>query len=654
MSYKVGSVQIGENYGGNQYLPYSIGVLQAYALKYLTRPKEYTFLTPVAVKVEVSDIVKKLEVCNIVFFSVYMWNEQISLKIAKELKKINNDTVVVFGGPQIPEEEKKIKPYISKYRFIDIAAFGEGEKTFLNILEFLRNRSFFSIPSICIYDEELSKPKYNQMAPRIKNIDEIPSPYLSGVFDQLMIENKDINWSALLETNRGCPFTCSFCAWGAGNKKRLFKFSLERIYEEIDWISKKKINYIFCCDSNFGIFERDIEIVKKVVDNKKVYGFPNGFSIQNTKNATDKIFNLQKLLNDAGLQIGVSLAVQSMNKSTLKSVGRKNISLETAKDLQKMFTSEKILTYSDMIIGLPEETYETFTRGISKLVANGQHNKITFINLAILENTEMANKDFIEKYELIIVESKIIHNHSNVMQKESVSEIQKLVVGTHSMPKDKWIKCRVFAWMTSLLYFDKFLQIPLIFMVEILKIEFENIIDLFMHPNNKYPTFQYIYDLFTEQAHTIQQGGSEYIPLTKFSNLYWPVDEFAMINLISENKLKSFYIEASEILLKYIKDNDYTFYEELFKEAVYVNSKLIKRPFVNNDLYLTTKYDILLMYKKMLLNDSAKLLVKLDNSTYRIYRSNTMWKDYSIWAKEVIWFGGKRGDYLYNFKKFRG
>ena len=53
-------------------------------------------------------------------------------------------------------------------------------------------------------------------------------------------------------------------------------------------------------------------------------------------------------------------------------------------DLQAKFMADGIKTFSDMILGLPEETYESFTSGVAKLIGMGQHNRIQFNNLSIL------------------------------------------------------------------------------------------------------------------------------------------------------------------------------------------------------------------------------------------------------------------------------
>src|SRR3989338_7461014 len=93
-------------------------------------------------------------------------------------------------------------------------------------------------------------------------------------------------WLILWETNRGCPFSCTFCDWGSAVQSKVFTFDLSNVLRETDWFVEHKIEYVTCCDANFGILPRDLEIAKYMAEAKKKYGYPKTFSIQSTKNAT--------------------------------------------------------------------------------------------------------------------------------------------------------------------------------------------------------------------------------------------------------------------------------------------------------------------------------------------------------------------------------
>ena len=143
--------------------------------------------------------------------------------------------------------------------------------------------------------------------------------------------------------------------------KKVTRYGLDRIKSEIDWFAKNKISYLFSADANFGILPRDLEIAKYIADKKQTTGYPQTFFVQATKNQTERSYEVAKILYDAGLSKGVTLSMQSLDPTTLKLIKRSNISSDSYTELQRRFTQEKIITYTDLILGLPGETYKSFS-----------------------------------------------------------------------------------------------------------------------------------------------------------------------------------------------------------------------------------------------------------------------------------------------------
>ncbi|MHB1335186.1 MAG: B12-binding domain-containing radical SAM protein [Candidatus Humimicrobiaceae bacterium] len=646
---KVGLVQIGENFNSQYYLPYSIGLLHAYARKYLKKYEDYTFLQPLYKRLPFDKIISHFKETDIVFFSVYMWNFNFSLEIAKTIKLKNPGCFIVFGGPQIPENSKAMELLLRKFPFINIACYGEGENPFVEILENFQEKTWQGVSSIGYIKPDNSFVR-NKRAERISDLNQIPSPYLGGIFGPLMNANPGESWSAMWESNRGCPFSCSYCSWGNGPRKSVYQYDMDRVLSEIDWFSKNRIEFIFCCDANFGLFkDRDMQIVDKVVENKKRFGYPKAFSVQSTKNATKTIFEIQRKLDSAGLQKGVNLALQSVNKQTLKSVNRSNISAEQFQELQRMFTDAGIATFSDMILGLPDETYDTFVNGVSSVIEVGQHNRIQFINLALLENTEMASKEYIEKFGLILQESKMVSHHTNINQDNEIPETQTLVVGTNSMSKQDWVRTRSFCWMISLMHFDKLLQIPFVVLNKAYSLSYRQVIEWFLTEDKEYPIISEIVILFNKKALLIQSGDVECIPSEKWLNMYWPADEFVFIKLCTENNLLKFYEEAKKIISGNLQKLGIVIPKNLLNDAFTSNFELIKQPFIKENKEIELNYNILEFYQAALVAKDIPL--KRGTFCYEIIRSQTRWDSWPGWCKQVVWFGTKKGNYLYSFIK---
>ncbi len=645
---KIGLVEIGDSFGGQYYFPYSIGVLKSYAEKELAGQGNCVFLPIIYKRGDVQDYATRLAEADIIFYSTYLWNFQVSLAIARESKRNNQAIINVFGGPNVPESYSKATDLLRQYPFLDVVSFGEGEKTFLQILRSVRNREWNGVPSIA-WRKPDQAIVFNEFQDIIEDINEIPSPYLSGVFNELIRQNPKETWQGRIETNRGCPFTCAFCYWGKKSNKKIKQFDMGRVYDEIDWLSRNKVEFVFCCDANFGILKRDLAIAEKVASNKKNFGYPKAFSVQNTKNSRERIFAIQKILNDEGLQKGVNLALQSLNGKTLKYIERSNIDSKTYTELQKLFTKNNIATFTDLIVGLPGETYDSFTQGVSEIIASGQHNRIQFINLTILENTLMADPEYQQTHGLTIIETKLVPHHSSLDVTGSVVETQHLVTATKAMPSDDWIKARVFSWLASLLHFDKLLQIPFIILHEVCGISYKSLVEAFMKKTDEESLLSEIVASLEDKAISIQGGGDEYSMSPKWLNITWYPDELILVQMATENRIDEFYREAEALLVSLAEKYPATVTSQVITDAVHINRAVLKKPFIRKNATIKTNYNIWEVYQAALRCEHEDL-VKGDFA-YDIDRTSRQWTSWSDWCREVIWYGNKKGDYVYPVKR---
>ncbi len=639
---RVGLVQINNSFSNQNYLPYSVGLLQAYAQAYASTPSRYEFLLPIYCRLPVATAIEHLRGATIIAFSTYVWNIKLSLEIARRIKQEQPDTLIVFGGPQVPD---RAEAFLRQNPFIDVACHNEGEAVFLDILEQCPGRDWSAIGSISYLTADGSF-HHHPRQDRIDDLSTIPSPYLSGVFEPLMQANPQEQWIALWETNRGCPFSCTFCDWGSATQSKVYTFDLERLMREVDWFADHQVQFIFCCDANFGILPRDLEIAQYVAATKQTRGYPIALSVQNTKNATERSYQVQKLLADAGLNKGVTIAMQSLDPGTLKSVKRHNISLNSFQELQRRFTRDHVETYTDIILGLPGETYDSFFDGISQAIANGQHNRIQFNNLSILPNAEMGDPAYQQKYGMVTVESRIVNIHGSLMASEdAIDETQQLVIATSTTPPDDWCKTRALSWMVALLHFDKLLQIPLIVLHEVCALSYRELFEVFMESDlAHFPVLAEIRDFFWEKARDIQNGGEEYCNSAEWLNIWWPADEYIFIKLSVEGKLEAFYREAEQLLNQFLGDR-FMQIPAILHEAILLNRSLVNQPFQTSDLTIDLSYNIWEFYQAV----RQGLAIPLDQEPrrYAIDRTTNTVHNWDDWYREVVWYGNKKGAYLY-------
>ena len=119
---------------------------------------------------------------DVVGFSTYVWNAQISLESARRLKRANPDQLVIFGGPHVPDHAES---FLRANPFIDLVVHNEGERTFVDILQRLPGRDWSGIRGISYLAAD---GQFVRTPPveRMKNLEELPSPFINGMFDELI------------------------------------------------------------------------------------------------------------------------------------------------------------------------------------------------------------------------------------------------------------------------------------------------------------------------------------------------------------------------------------------------------------------------------------------------------------------------------------
>ena len=254
---KIYMAQPNSRYGNSIYFPYAAASLIAYAFKDSRISGNFQLESFLYKKTDIAEAVESFSSPFLVGFSCYVWNYEYNKALAKKLKELYPSCITVFGGHQINKNSS-----IVDADFVDYCIFGEGEEAFRKLLlSLIGEESAENIPNIAF-----RKDGQTVFTPTSKvTIPERVSPYLEGYFDS-MLQTEELEFSAILETNRGCPNKCAFCDWG-NEKSRVKLYDIETVKAEIDWISRNRIEYCYCADANFGLFERDKEIIDYIYEN---------------------------------------------------------------------------------------------------------------------------------------------------------------------------------------------------------------------------------------------------------------------------------------------------------------------------------------------------------------------------------------------------
>jgi radical SAM superfamily enzyme YgiQ (UPF0313 family) len=140
---------------------------------------------------------------RLVGFSCYVWNHRVTRLAAKRLKELAPEVRIVLGGPEVSGAAAS---ELARFAEIDFVCCGEGEETFRGLVRclFRGDVAPAAVPGLA-YRED-GRVAVTAEASLI-DIAKTASLYPEGLLEADPAQ-------VVLETSRGCPFTCTFCDWG--------------------------------------------------------------------------------------------------------------------------------------------------------------------------------------------------------------------------------------------------------------------------------------------------------------------------------------------------------------------------------------------------------------------------------------------------------
>ena len=406
---------------------------------------------------------------DVIAFSNYSWNSNLSEHVAWYAKQANRNVITVQGGTNFPHEADQQLSYLCGRPATDFHTVFEGEVAFANIVE-----RILAVPgdSPELFDEPIDGVVFIEPStrasvapvlitgvqpPRLRELDEIPSPYLSGLLDTFF----DGRLTPFIESNRGCPFKCTFCHTGSDYFQKINMFSTERIREEIFYIAprmaERGIVNLHIADTNFGMFPRDREICEALYDAKVKFGWPLQIMASTGKNNKERVIDITGILGDV---FSVWMSVQSMDENVLSNVKRSNIKLDHYVTINKHMQEQGRATKGELIIGLPGETRESFFRGLEKVIEAGV-SSITIYTLMLLHGTEFRSPAYREKHG-IKGRYRIVPLNFGTYRRKKIFDYEEVCVENNYMSFDDYLYLRRFALLVETLLngrpFDEFFR----------------------------------------------------------------------------------------------------------------------------------------------------------------------------------------------------
>ena len=281
---------------------------------------------------------------EVIAFSCNIWNIDLILILAKRLKTLNPNLVIILGGPEVSADPEAI---LRENPAVDFVVVGEGELTFKEYLsEFAKEKPLWSLVKGLVYREGTHIIK-NISRPLIDDLAIIPCPYPD---DLTPLRHNLVYY----ETSRGCPFNCQYCL--SANDGGVRFFSWDRVTQDLlrfinaGIVRVKFLDRSFNCNPNWakqiwrflmshpGKTNFHFEIVGELIDEE---------SIELLSLAPPGLFQFE-------------IGVQTTNSHALELVKRKMDFTQLKNQVGKLLTKRNVFVHLDLIAGLPAEDYQSF------------------------------------------------------------------------------------------------------------------------------------------------------------------------------------------------------------------------------------------------------------------------------------------------------
>ena len=360
---------------------------------------------------------------SVVGLSMYCWNSSNLLTIARLIKAQQPDVTVVAGGPDTYGEGAAL---LGRNPALDVVLGGEGEVAFLRFLEAVLDGSSMADVPFATYrsgDQIVTSDKVDYIA----DLDNIPSAILGASKDEMGTRlGREEDVATIMETSRGCPINCAFCQYPRNDDGRMRYYSMDRVMAELEAIRLAGIRGVYFADGILTIKKERAYAVFEYFLNV----FTDGRLHTEIKLdiVPDLVIDQIRELCDQG-RIDFGVGLQSVNRTTLRNMGRPTSLDRVAKNARKIGSGARIRW--DLIYGLPGDTYDDLLDGMDYIMSVQPGALMAIQPLQVLPGTEYrarASVDgliFDEQNPYIAMESRTF-SRGDMRMAETASQLTSL------------------------------------------------------------------------------------------------------------------------------------------------------------------------------------------------------------------------------------
>lgn len=394
--------------------------------------------------------------------SNYDWNFNLNRHFVETIKQKRPEIITIMGGPNIDSgSDSGIKEFFGYFNWLDYYVIGEGEYRFTRLMKsILENglnleKVWPDIPGTVVGYDRKTGDILRGLGDEVGHCDcrTLPSPYLTGVLDEFL-DNPHL--VPIIETSRGCPYSCAYCCWGSSINSKIRLFDQQTVLDELHYISLRAQNpkkALFIADSNFGINKRDKEIAQTIKEINAENGAHKNIFMCFAKNFNDDIMEVAEILKDF---TDISMSKQSVNPEVLKIIGRQNIPDNGYDRFHARLKQLGVSTFCELIYGLPGESLESFLDGVEKMYQKGIN--IVLYPLFLIKGARINSEKFRQKYQITSIFRMMPRYIGSYGEINSV-EYEEILISHSTLSEDDSMKIRLFVFFHVLFYERMFTEL---------------------------------------------------------------------------------------------------------------------------------------------------------------------------------------------------
>ncbi len=319
--------------------PLAAGYLKAYAEAHGLGERVVIDILPRAIADSAGDAALAAEIVarapDLLGFSLYTWNSDRSLEVARRVRQRLPAMIVVVGGPEVQADNT----WVLTHPAVDVAVIGEGEQIFAELLVWAET----ALPGIPA--DRLKKAMCGEGQLPLRDLAVVPSPYLAGHLEL------PPDGMLMVEISRWCPYTCSFCLYGRNMGPRLGRryFSLERVLAEVAWGRERDVRRVHFVEANLNLLPIFWPLMRALAElnaDRQIsfYAELRGEHLSAAAVAA---------LDAANVRV-VEVGLQTANPAALRAASRKTDLAKWAAGTRRLYAAG-IEVFLDVILGLPED-----------------------------------------------------------------------------------------------------------------------------------------------------------------------------------------------------------------------------------------------------------------------------------------------------------